>query len=65
MDMEQIWYEVSPFLYTVAGGFLLGKADSALLLISSLLLLAAGGTILMLRRMYSINQIRRLKVAAA
>jgi hypothetical protein len=65
MDLEQIWYEASPFLYTVAGGFILGKADSALLLISSILLLAAGGTILMLRRMYSINQIRRLRLSAA
>jgi len=65
MDLEQCWYEASPFLYTAVGGFILGKADSALLLISSLLLLAAGGTILMLRRMYSINQIRKLKVAAA
>ena len=65
MDLEEFWYEVSPFLYTAAGGFILGRADSALLLISSMLLLAGGGTILLLRRMYSINQIRRLKVEAS
>ena len=65
MELEQYWYEASPFLYTAAGGFILGRADSALLFISSALLLAAGGIILMLRRMYSINQIRRLRVSAS
>jgi hypothetical protein len=65
MDLEQYWYEGSPFLYTAVGGFILGRADSALLFISSMLLLAAGGIILLLRRMYSINQIRRLRVAAS
>jgi hypothetical protein len=65
MDLEQYWYEGSPFLYTAMGGFILGRADSALLYISSILLLAAGGTIFLLRRMYSINQIRRLRVAAS
>jgi len=65
MDLEQYWYEASPFLYTAVGGFILGRADSALLFISSMLLLAAGGTILLMRRMYSINQIQRLRIAAS
>ena len=30
MDLEFYWYEISPFVYTVAGGFFLGRADAAL-----------------------------------
>lgn len=50
MKLEFFWYEISPFVYTVSGGFLLGKADALLPVLSSVLLLTAGGTILFLRR---------------
>jgi hypothetical protein len=53
MDLEFCWYEVSPFIYTAAGGFFLGRAESALPVLSSLLLLTAGGTILFLRRRHA------------
>jgi hypothetical protein len=65
MDLERYWYEGSPFLYTAFGGFMLGRADSALLFASSILLLGAGGTILLLRRQHSFDQIRRLRFAVA
>jgi hypothetical protein len=65
MDLEKYWYEGSPFLYTAWGGFMLGRADSPLLFISSILLLAAGGTIFLLRRRYSIDQIRKLSIGKA
>ena len=55
MDLEFYWYEVSPFIYTVAGGFFLGRADAALPVMSALLLLTAGGTILFLRRSYALR----------
>ncbi|MFL6570893.1 MAG: hypothetical protein ACJ8G4_04000 [Burkholderiales bacterium] len=53
--MEFYWYEISPFVYTVAGGFFLGRADAALPIMSAILLLTAGGTILFLRRSYSLR----------
>jgi hypothetical protein len=59
MDLEFYWYEISPFVYTVAGGFFLGRADAALPIMSALLLLTAGGTILFLRRTYTL-QMRQL-----
>ena len=55
MDLEFYWYEISPFIYTVAGGFFLGRADSGLPIMSALLLLTAGGTILFLRRSYALR----------
>jgi hypothetical protein len=55
MDLEYYWYEISPFIYTVAGGFFLGRADAALPIMSALLLLTAGGTILFLRRTYALR----------
>ena len=55
MNLEFFWYEVSPFIYTAAGGFFLGRADSLLPMISSALLLTAGGTILFLRRQYALR----------
>ena len=55
MNLEFLWYEVSPFVYTAAGGFFLGRADSLLPIISSALLLTAGGTILFLRRQYALR----------
>jgi hypothetical protein len=53
--MEKYWYETSPFIYTATGGFLLGRADSALLIMSGVLLLTAGGTIMLLRRRYTLQ----------
>ena len=55
MDLEYYWYEISPFIYTVAGGFFLGRADAALPIMSALLLLTAGGTILFLRRTHALR----------
>ena len=55
MDLEFYWYEISPFIYTVAGGFFLGRADSGLPIMSALLLLTAGGTILFLRRSHALR----------
>ena len=55
MNLEFYWYEVSPFVYVAAGGFFLGRADSALPILSSVLLMTAGGTILFLRRSYSLR----------
>ncbi|HWJ01242.1 MAG TPA: hypothetical protein VNU96_19680 [Burkholderiales bacterium] len=55
MDLEFYWYEISPFVYTVAGGFFLGRADAGLPIMSALLLLTAGGTILFLRRTHALR----------
>jgi hypothetical protein len=53
MGLEHYWYETSPFVYTVAGGVMLGTADSSLAVISSIILLTAAGTIFFLRRTYA------------
>mgnify|MGYP001070506052 CR=1 FL=1 len=55
MNLEFYWYEISPFVYTVAGGFFLGRADAALPIMSAVLLLTAGGTILFLRRTHALR----------
>jgi len=55
MDLQDYWYEAAPFVYTVAGGILLGRADSALSIISSVLLITAGATITFLRRAHSLK----------
>ena len=55
MDLEFYWYEISPFVYTVAGGFFLGRADAGLPIMSAILLLTAGGTILFLRRSHALR----------
>jgi hypothetical protein len=55
MDLEFCWYEISPFVYTAAGGFFMGRAESLLPVLSSALLLTAGGTILFLRRRYALR----------
>jgi len=64
MDLEFYWYEISPFVYTVAGGFFLGRADAALPIMSALLLLTAGGTILFLRRTHALRM-RELRDASS
>ena len=60
MNLEKYWYEAAPFIYTVAGGIFLGRADSVLLVVSSVLLLSAGATITFLRRTHSL-EMRPLK----
>jgi hypothetical protein len=55
MDLQDYWYEAAPFVYTVAGGILLGRADSALSITSSVLLITAGATITFLRRAHSLK----------
>ena len=56
MQLEKYWYEASPFIYTVVGGYFLGRADSNILVISSLILISAGGTIMAMRRRYALKQ---------
>ena len=56
MDLEAYWYEAAPFVYTVAGGVFLGRADSILWVVPSLLLITAGGTIIFLRRTHTLEQ---------
>ena len=61
MNLEAVWYEAAPFIYTVAGGVFLGRAESMLLAIPALLLVTAGGTIIFLRRTHSLRQLRTPK----
>lgn len=56
MDLEACWYEAAPFVYTVAGGIFLGRADSILWVVPALLLVTAGGTIIFLRRTHTLQQ---------
>jgi len=55
MQLEKYWYEASPLIYTVVGGFFLGRADSGILTLSSLILISAGGTIMAMRRRYALK----------
>jgi hypothetical protein len=55
MNLQNFWYEAAPFIYTVAGGIFLGRADSVLSVVSSGLLLSAGATITFLRRRHSLK----------
>jgi hypothetical protein len=49
MDLETVWYEVSPYLYTVAGLLTLLFSRAPISIASGILLLAAGATILRMR----------------
>jgi hypothetical protein len=49
MDYETIWYEVSPYIYTVAGVCSAIAADAGFGKLSGLLLLIAALTIIRLR----------------
>jgi hypothetical protein len=55
MNLSNYWYEAAPFVYTVAGGIFLGRADSVLSVVSSSLLLSAGATITFMRRRHSLK----------
>jgi len=68
MQLEKYWYEASPFIYTVVGGYFLGRADSGILTLSSLILISAGGTIMAMRRRYALRaraELPKPKAAAA
>jgi len=56
MQLEKIWYEASPFIYTVTGGYFLGMSESGILTLSSVILISAGGTITAMRRRYALQQ---------
>ena len=56
MQLEKYWYEASPFVYNVAGGYFLGVSESGILMLSSLILISAGGTITAMRRRYALKQ---------
>ncbi|MGI9024021.1 MAG: hypothetical protein ACR2GP_00250 [Burkholderiaceae bacterium] len=53
MDLETLWYEISPYLYAVCGLFLLSYGSaSGLLKVSGILLIIAALTIVRLRWVY-------------
>jgi hypothetical protein len=52
MNLEQTWYELSPYIYAAFGGFALAHADNKVAYISSSLLISAAMTIVMLRKHY-------------
>ena len=56
MRLEKYWYETSPVLYTVVGGYFLGRAESGILMLSSIILISAGGTIMAMRRRYALKE---------
>lgn len=64
MQLEKIWYEASPFIYTVSGGYFLGISESGILTLSSLILISAGGTITAMRRRYALQARANAKTAA-
>lgn len=49
MDLETVWYEVSPYIYTLSGLSVVAMADTSMGRISGALLLAAAVTIIRLR----------------
>lgn len=49
MDLETIWYEVSPYVYTISGVLALATADARIGQVSGALLLGAAVTIIRLR----------------
>jgi hypothetical protein len=49
MDLETVWYEVSPYVYTLSGLCVVAMADANMGRYSGALLLAAAVTIIRLR----------------
>ena len=49
MYLETLWYEISPYVYTVSGVIALAAADARMGQLSGALLLAAALTIIRLR----------------
>jgi hypothetical protein len=52
MKLEQLWYELSPYVYASFGGYALALANNKMAYISASLLISAAMTIVMLRRHY-------------
>lgn len=52
MDLEKLWYEISPYAYFILGIVALIMADSKMAYVSAALLISAAFTILTLRRHY-------------
>ncbi len=49
MDIETIWYELSPYIYTISGVSAFAAADTQIGQVSGALLLGAALTIIRLR----------------
>lgn len=49
MDLETAWYEISPYVYAVAGAVSIFNVSSALSVFSGVLLLGAAATIVRMR----------------
>lgn len=49
MDLETVWYEISPYIYTVSGLGVVAVADAGMGRYSGALLLIAAATIIRLR----------------
>lgn len=62
MDFEWLWYEFSPYLYTVVGS-LAAFSDSSIGSFSGVLLLAASGTVMRLRWVYRRKEDSKVKRA--
>lgn len=49
LDMETVWYEISPYIYTLSGLSVIAMADAGMGRYSGALLLIAAATIIRLR----------------
>ncbi len=49
MNLETVWYELSPYVYTICGVIVLAAADTRMGQLSGALLLVAALTIIRLR----------------
>ena len=63
MDIEQVWYEFSPYVYSVAGALALFNAHSGVAVFSGVLLMTAALTILRLRWVHRRRQDKKVKPA--
>lgn len=60
MDIEQLWYEFSPYVYSVAGAVALFNSYSGLAIFSGVLLLGAAATILRMRWVHRRQQDKKV-----
>lgn len=60
MDIEAIWYEYSPFVYTAAGIFSISNYGSLVSVVSGILLIAAALTIFRMRWVYRKKKVEKL-----
>ncbi len=49
MDLETVWYELSPYVYTISGVIVLAAADTRMGQLSGALLLVVASAIIRLR----------------